>query len=134
MKKILALVALGAIAFGVVSAAAAGLGSNSATSATLGAASTTVSGCGSITTPSVTYTTAFASTKYDVTHIVISGTSGDDWSAGTSCVGKTAKVSFGSTEVFSASISSGDIAGNVLTLNVTDTDAATVSNVAIIIQ
>lgn len=139
MKKILTLVALGAIAFGVVSAAAASLGTITSPG-TLGAATINVDACGTQGSISVSYETVYDSgaDTYDVDKIVLTAGSGS-WLGSPTCVGQKASVTVDDASNLSdVSITDGtgtaEATAGTLTLDIANTDVTTFTNVAILVK
>lgn len=136
MKKLLALIAIGAISFGVISAAAASLGTFNG-NGTLGAATTTVAACnGGSGTVTVTYTTEWDATdeQYEVnTATIVFSTSGCDNLSGKVTLVDTSGASIGE-ETFTVGDGTPDPASTgVADFSADDVSAEDVTGIAIVV-
>lgn len=135
MQRLLLIYAIGATAFGIATASAATLGSGSLSPGQLSAANATIEDCGNVGSPTLGYETANNGSLFVVAKVILTATSGS-FTNSPSCVGSPAVVNFGSTQVFSGSLTSGDFtnAGATLTIDVTDTAVGLVSNFSILVK
>lgn len=136
MNRLLALVAIGAVAFAISTAGAASLGSSFSASQ-LGAGTATIEGCGKASYVTVTYELVNDGTSFQISKVILTSSGGlGTFTSSPSCVGGIAKVNLGATQVFSRALTSGDFtsAGAVLTLDVTDTSAGSTTNISVAIQ
>lgn len=134
MNRLLALVGVAAIAFTVVSAAAAAFGT-SLTSGSLSANHVTIKGCSTAGTIELKYDITSNGTVFVVTAATLTAKSGS-FTVSPSCVGAKARVNFAAQQVYNATLTTGDftVSGTVLTLDVTDTNVEDATNFAILLE
>lgn len=134
MNRLLALFAVASLAFGVVTAAAASLGTMSG--GAISAANLAIEKCGTASSVTLGYEMTTGATAYVVDKVVLTATGGGSFTGSPSCDTHAARVAFGTNQVLSRNLTSGDftVSGTVLTLDVTDTNAAAVANFAILIE